>query len=297
MKDWLPLVLHYVDPWMSEADIAAGSRWNLSVAKELEVSNFGIVCVTRENLTAPWVLFEAGALAKSLNESRVVPLLLDLDFKDISGPLAQFQAKKVDQSGLTDVIQSINDAANQAVPADRASQLFSALWKSLEDKVAAIPKPVGPAKASRPINEVIEELVSTVRALETRVREADESPKLRRGKRQRFSPYMFEDMMHMSDDPIGILVVAGMMKEDAPWMYEVASEVYKAIQTGTTQDLRREILRLQSLQTMIVGSPIARDIADKEQYMSVVEFPRMLEHMIQRVIESRDKKRGNPPKT
>jgi hypothetical protein len=47
LRDWLPLVLHFVEPWLSEADIAAGERWAQSVAKELETCNFGIICVTR----------------------------------------------------------------------------------------------------------------------------------------------------------------------------------------------------------------------------------------------------------
>src|SRR5438309_2275444 len=43
LRDWLPLVLHYVEPWLSEADVAAGDRLAQAVAKELESSNFGII--------------------------------------------------------------------------------------------------------------------------------------------------------------------------------------------------------------------------------------------------------------
>jgi hypothetical protein len=66
LRDWLPLVLHYVEPWLSQSDIEPGERWASEVSKELEVSNFGIICVTKENTESPWILFEAGALAKSL---------------------------------------------------------------------------------------------------------------------------------------------------------------------------------------------------------------------------------------
>lgn len=52
LREWIPLVLHYVEPWLSEADITAGERWAQSVAKELETSNFGIICVTRENVSS-----------------------------------------------------------------------------------------------------------------------------------------------------------------------------------------------------------------------------------------------------
>jgi hypothetical protein len=64
MRDWLPLVLHYIEPWLSEADIGAGERWAHPVAQQLSDTNSGLVCVTSENVNSPWLLFEAGALAK-----------------------------------------------------------------------------------------------------------------------------------------------------------------------------------------------------------------------------------------
>lgn len=71
LRDWFPLVLHYVDPWLSQSDIQAGERWGIEVAKELETCNFGVICVTKENLNSPWILFEAGALAKSMQDGRL----------------------------------------------------------------------------------------------------------------------------------------------------------------------------------------------------------------------------------
>src|ERR1700743_130514 len=94
LRNWLPLVLHYVEPWMSDVDIDAGDRWADAVAKELEASNFGIICVTRENISSPWILFEAGALAKSLKGSRVIPLLFALDMRDVFGTFRYIHAKE-----------------------------------------------------------------------------------------------------------------------------------------------------------------------------------------------------------
>jgi hypothetical protein len=99
-------------------------EWTSEVSKELEVSNFRIICVTRENTESPWILFEAGALAKSMRQGRVIPRLFDVEFKDIAGPLAQFQAKNVDKSGLSELIGSINRLSDHAVPETRRAQLF-----------------------------------------------------------------------------------------------------------------------------------------------------------------------------
>jgi hypothetical protein len=192
LRDWLPMVLYYVEPWLSHSDIEAGERWANEVAKELEASKFGIICITRENIASPWILFEAGALAKFMQEGRVIPLLLDIEFKDITGPLAQFQAKKVEKIGMSDVVNSINQISEAKVPEARLAPLFETLWPTLEQKVSDIPKTQMPTKQNRPQHEILEELVTGVRDLHLRFRESlDESPRSRRRK-LRFHPMMIE---------------------------------------------------------------------------------------------------------
>lgn len=229
LHEWLPLVLHYAQPWLSQSDIAAGERWGTEVAKELEGSNFGIICVTRENASAPWILFEAGALAKLMQEGRVIPLLLDIEFKDISGPLAQFQAKKVERTGLNDVIVSINRMATQPVPDDRAARLFESLWPEFEKRASSIPKPTAPTKPNRPQLEVLEELVASVRGLDVRLRDDDE-PRFRRGRRRPLGlsiRRMLDGLDLDRSSPIAILVFASAFRDEVPWLYELGMELYR----------------------------------------------------------------------
>lgn len=237
-REWLPLVLHYVEPWLSEADIEAGERWAQSVAKELATSNFGIICVTSENITSPWVLFEAGALTKSLENSRVIPLLLDLEFSDVSGPLAQFQAKKLSRAGIGEVIQSLQKAAEHPIPEERAKQLFEALWPEFEKKLEVIPDHAPSERHMRPQHEILEDLVASVRSLDSRIREVDEMSGGMRTKSRRyrmFHPKMFMEFQHMvgdrPDDPIMILMLSSMFRDELPWLYELGVDAYRAIKT------------------------------------------------------------------
>lgn len=93
LKDWLPLVIQSVDPYVSSEDIQSGSRWAAEVASELDQSAIGILCVTAANIDAPWLNFEAGALSKSIDRSRVVPFLFRMNRSDMpDGPLVQFQS-------------------------------------------------------------------------------------------------------------------------------------------------------------------------------------------------------------
>ena len=119
------------------------------------------------------MLFEAGALAKSMQGARVIPLLFNLEFSDISGPLAQFQAKKFERSGLAEVVHSVNQAADQPVPEDRARQLFSALWPELEKQLNTVPEEAPSEKHMRPQHEILEELVTGVRGLDARFRDLE----------------------------------------------------------------------------------------------------------------------------
>src|SRR5690606_27269101 len=138
---------------------------------ELEATNFGIMCLTPENIHSPWILFEAGALAKSMQDAKVVPLLLNLEFSEISGPLAQFQAKKVLATDVEEIVRAINGTADSGEPDERVRQRFRELWSAFERKIQAIPAQAPIKKQTRPHDEILEELVTGVRGLESRVAE------------------------------------------------------------------------------------------------------------------------------
>ena len=66
LRDWLPAILQTAKPWMSESDIDKGARGVEEIGKALSDIEIGIVCLTPENLDSRWILFEAGALSKTL---------------------------------------------------------------------------------------------------------------------------------------------------------------------------------------------------------------------------------------
>ena len=76
LAEWLEDVLPQVDTWMSDEEIPSGARWNDVLANALDEMNFGILCVTGANHKAPWLMFEAGALAKSVKTAKLVPLCM-----------------------------------------------------------------------------------------------------------------------------------------------------------------------------------------------------------------------------
>lgn len=83
---WLPNVLQGVKPFVSAKDIDKGVNWIATLTAELETTDFGVVCVNAENIGSPWLNYEAGAIARSV-DSRVCPVLHGLDKSDVHPPL------------------------------------------------------------------------------------------------------------------------------------------------------------------------------------------------------------------
>jgi hypothetical protein len=62
LREWLPDVLHAVEPWVSTEDIAKEQLWLPAVTAALQESKFGICCLTPANVRSPWLAFKAGAM-------------------------------------------------------------------------------------------------------------------------------------------------------------------------------------------------------------------------------------------
>lgn len=196
IRDWLPLISDRVAPWVSDSDIAAGQRGLAQIEAELADTRFGIVVVTAANQHAPWLNFEAGALSRTVGgdtEHRVIPLLVDLTSPaDLSGPLAQFQAKTATRDGLRDVVLSL--AAVAGIDLLVTERRFELTWPDLEPDIesarAAATESAGRTSAptKRDDSEVLSEILEIVRGLRTdmprhdvrsvlsRVNEGDSSP-------------------------------------------------------------------------------------------------------------------------
>ena len=139
LRDWLPAVLQFVKPYFTPSDVEKGSRWNSEIAKELESSKMGIICVTRENLHSDWVLFEAGALSKSLESSRVCPILFGIKNTDLAGPLKQFQTTEFNKDDFKKLVSAINtNYGENKLQAKVLDSVFEKWWPELETKVNTI---------------------------------------------------------------------------------------------------------------------------------------------------------------
>lgn len=173
LRDWLQDVIQALEPWMSEADIEKGARWSSEISAELERSNFGIICLTRDNLDAPWLLFEAGALSKLQHSARVCTFLLDVKPNEVRQPMAQFQATSANRDDVFRLIETINTACGETrLEPSKLKRAFDRTWNDLNEKLKAVGKNP-PQKAKKVDPEVtLAEILAYVRSLSREESEA-----------------------------------------------------------------------------------------------------------------------------
>lgn len=137
LRDWLPFVIQSIQPYVSSEDIDKGTRWSIDIAKELEDSSFGVLCVTPQNLEAPWINFEAGALSKAFNNSNVSPFLFGLKPSDLKkSPLLQFQSTLYDKKDFMKLILSLNNAlGKEKLDESKLQKTFDVWWETLKAKL------------------------------------------------------------------------------------------------------------------------------------------------------------------
>jgi len=169
IKEFLPNVIQAVRVYFSPDDLTKGSRWNSEISKELDESKIGIICLVKENREAPWIMFEAGAISKNIDNSKVCPILFDMDPSDLTGPLTQFQGAKFSKEELFKVLNMINlELQDQRLPQDTLNKSFEVWWPEFEIKIQQVissPKPASKTDYVRPDREILEEVLGLTRQI------------------------------------------------------------------------------------------------------------------------------------
>ncbi|NYE62447.1 hypothetical protein FHW58_003662 [Duganella sp. 1224] len=174
---WVKCVVQASRPWISTSGIDSGSIWFNQISSELQDTTFGIICLTKENKEAPWILFEAGALAKGLASSRVCTFLIDVQTKDIRDPLAQFNHTLPNPESMWKLISTLNGSLPEPNRLDVAilKGVFETYWPQFEAKFAAILKtyPETTVVEPRKQEDILTEILESTRGLERRMREIE----------------------------------------------------------------------------------------------------------------------------
>ena len=163
----------------------AGEAWAAVIARELEETNFSVICLTPENIIKPWVLFEAGAIAKQSGVivksgqkdggARAVPYLIGMrPDRLVNHPLGAFQAKQADKDGTLGLVRTINAHGPKLADAKLAKQ-FELYWPDLEAKLAKMPETSEVVPPEPSTHEVLSNLVISIQQLHKKVDELQDA--------------------------------------------------------------------------------------------------------------------------
>jgi hypothetical protein len=320
-RDWLPSVIQEIVPYVSSEDIDKGTRWSTDIAKELVDSTFGILCVTKDNINAPWLNFEAGALSKTIDKSFVSPFLFDIKRSEVHGPILQFQSTVFDKEDLKKLVTTLNKACNDSgLKDDRLGKAFNVWYPSLEAELNKLrdskEEPTtdedGKDLNSTAVHTILEEILDLSRNNQKLIRNPDGSlganlqemtnmvkllierfdrsddimyqPKLRK-----FYPEIIEEFMHMphgiNNGYIGVMMALGLVRSQMPWVYDAGVETINILRSKRNiQEKLVAIEQFKYILTMSFEHPMMRESfrMSKDLYFSYRRIPDMLMDLLQK---------------
>jgi hypoxanthine phosphoribosyltransferase len=136
IREWLPLALDHIEPFVSDLDIGIGDQWRVTLEKNLREGAFGIVCLTRDNLNAEWLGFEVGWL--SAQEKKVAILLVDLEISEVPEIMKPFQLASLRGHDIELMVRSINGICPERISDAVLKQRFKAIWPILEERLGTL---------------------------------------------------------------------------------------------------------------------------------------------------------------
>lgn len=163
---WLKVGFQFTNPFVSQ-DIGAGKRWNQDLSGALENTNFGIVILTPETMHSDWILFESGALAKHLETSRLVPVLVDMEQKHLKLPLADFQSIRLSNE-MFKLAEALNDTQPNPWDKEHLRRVFDVSHSQFIQDVEQVLSlyPLGQSHIpARSTDDMLEEVLQIVKSL------------------------------------------------------------------------------------------------------------------------------------
>jgi len=109
---------------------------------------------------------------------------------------------------------------------------------------------------------------------------------------------MIDDMARMiskrTGDPIGILIIASMVRDDFPWLYEIGLEAYRRAKSGNVERAQEALRTFRDAAEATVRGPFMEElgIGSKDAHMMLRDLPTVIDHYMEISLLRRSGKRG-----
>jgi len=287
--------------------IEFGDEWYTALMSRLSQASDVVCLFTERSLDRPWILYEAGVAKGKLN-TPVHGIALGVSLSRVSaGPFYQFQNSDDSEDSLAKLVLQLCRRITNCEP---DTGVISSQVQVFKTRVAEVLKGMGAPKkvqTQETVNEgsvakVLEEMKLMVRDLplrfEQRLADGNERPRGRKFQIRRFHPGLIDQMAHRvakrRGDPIAILIVSSLFRDDFPWLYELGLDAFHAAKGANRERARDALEAFSRAVEVTVRGPLMEEmgVGSKDLDILMHDFPMMVEHFVGIALESLPKGRS-----
>jgi hypothetical protein len=267
-----------------------GVEWYPELMRKLDAASDVVCLLTARSLGRPWILYEAG-VAKGKLDIPVHGVALGVPLARVStGPFAQFHNCDDNADSLAKLVEQLTRRLPHADPDhDTVMGQVDSFKTKIEEILAkqettgeepeAVTDETSSAKLFEEIKIMFQDLPSRIETVAERAG---------RGKflGRRFHPGMLEELVMMTsrgEPNVGVaaLIFTSFFRDDLPWLYTMAVELYRASLTDNREALNRAYEAfVRAVEGLDMG-PFLHEMlgpSRREIHMLLHELPRLLDH-------------------
>ncbi|MBF0559003.1 MAG: toll/interleukin-1 receptor domain-containing protein [Nitrospirae bacterium] len=274
-----------------------GDEWYKRLMSKLESASDVVCLLTERSLDRPWILYEAG-VAKGKMETPVHGVALGVPLSRVStGPFYQFQNSDDSDDSLIKLVLQLCRRVDGLEPDEDVVKAQVEVFKKRCEEVLKKLSTSKKQEKQEPVDEgavakVLEEMKLLVRELPSRIEQrVIERPDREKRRIRRFHPMMIEDMIHRfsrrSGDPIGLLIISSLVRDEFPWLYEIGLEAYRAAKSGSIDEIQDALRIFHEAYDFTLHGPFIDEMGmlQKEAHMMLRELPMIIDHYMHFLME------------
>lgn len=134
LRDWIKYVSNTDTPLLSSRTNDKVGYWLSDHSDDLIDIKTGIVCISKDNINSPWLVFELGALISRLGKNNVFTFLIDVDPEELEMPFSLVDSIRPNKEGMRKLLYALNfELGVKGLHKRILDQLFDACWPWFEE--------------------------------------------------------------------------------------------------------------------------------------------------------------------
>lgn len=282
--------------------IEFGDEWYKTLMGKLDSASDVVCLITERSLNRPWILYEAG-VAKGKMDTPVHGLALGVSLSLAGvGPFYQFQNSDDTEDSLSKLVIQLCKRIPGLEPDIEVVTAQVQAFKAAESEALKSMGEVKKIEKKQALEDgaaakVLEEMKLVVRDLPNMLEQRlyDSPPRFFNRKGRRFHPEaLFEIEMMMGKsrpDGTALLVICGLLKDDFPWIHDLAVETYRTLRSGSASEKQNILKKFLDVSRMTFRGPLMDMLGgNREAFIYARELPMILEEHVHRILEQMSKK-------